>query len=68
MGGAVVVRVCPLLQTKKYRVGGVAVLDVVEGKCNIVAHILALRLFARICAGSPSYDANDPQLAPKRLR
>ncbi|KAI0318603.1 protein phosphatase methylesterase [Amylostereum chailletii] len=31
MGGAVVVRVCPLLQELKYRVGGVTVLDVVEG-------------------------------------
>ena len=31
MGGAVVVRACPLLLENKYRVGGVAVLDVVEG-------------------------------------
>ncbi|KAI0064955.1 protein phosphatase methylesterase [Artomyces pyxidatus] len=31
MGGAVVVRACPLLQELKYTVGGVAVLDVVEG-------------------------------------
>ena len=31
MGGSVVVRTCPLLLERKYRVGGVAVLDVVEG-------------------------------------
>jgi hypothetical protein len=31
MGGAVVVQTCPLLLERKYRVGGVAVLDVVEG-------------------------------------
>ncbi|KAJ7107063.1 Alpha/Beta hydrolase protein [Mycena epipterygia] len=31
MGGAVVVRACPLLLEQKYRVSGVAVLDVVEG-------------------------------------
>lgn len=31
MGGAVVVRTCPLLLECKYRVGGVSVLDVVEG-------------------------------------
>ncbi|KAI0035512.1 protein phosphatase methylesterase [Vararia minispora EC-137] len=31
MGGAVVVRACPMLQEKRYRIGGVAVLDVVEG-------------------------------------
>ncbi|TFK33423.1 protein phosphatase methylesterase [Crucibulum laeve] len=31
MGGAVVVRACPILIKEKYRVAGVAVLDVVEG-------------------------------------
>ncbi|KAF7965931.1 hypothetical protein HWV62_40935 [Athelia sp. TMB] len=31
MGGSVVTRTCPLLIDKKYHVGGVAVLDVVEG-------------------------------------
>ena len=31
MGGSVVVQACPLLQDLKYRVSGVAVLDVVEG-------------------------------------
>ncbi|KIM29753.1 hypothetical protein M408DRAFT_304699 [Serendipita vermifera MAFF 305830] len=31
MGGAACVKACPLLQEKKYSVGGVAVLDVVEG-------------------------------------
>jgi protein phosphatase methylesterase 1 len=31
MGGSVVVRACPLLIAAKYRVSGVAVLDVVEG-------------------------------------
>ncbi|KAI0050524.1 protein phosphatase methylesterase [Auriscalpium vulgare] len=31
MGGAVVVRACPLLLERKYKVGGVSVLDVVEG-------------------------------------
>ncbi|KAJ7197193.1 Alpha/Beta hydrolase protein [Mycena pura] len=31
MGGSVVVRACPLLLAQKYRVSGVAVLDVVEG-------------------------------------
>ncbi|EIM90705.1 protein phosphatase methylesterase [Stereum hirsutum FP-91666 SS1] len=31
MGGAVIVRACPRLLERKYRVGGVAVLDVVEG-------------------------------------
>jgi protein phosphatase methylesterase 1 len=31
MGGSVVVRTCPMLQERGYRVGGVVVLDVVEG-------------------------------------
>ncbi|KAG8959067.1 Protein with carboxyl methyl esterase activity [Tulasnella sp. 419] len=31
MGGTVVVRTCPKLQEKKYRISGVTVLDVVEG-------------------------------------
>ena len=31
MGGAACVKACPVLQEKKYSVGGVAVLDVVEG-------------------------------------
>ncbi|KAG8903602.1 Protein with carboxyl methyl esterase activity [Tulasnella sp. 403] len=31
MGGTVVVRACPRLQENKYRIGGVIVLDVVEG-------------------------------------
>jgi protein phosphatase methylesterase 1 len=31
MGGSVVVRTCPSLLERKYRVSGVAVLDVVEG-------------------------------------
>ncbi|KAF9048870.1 Alpha/Beta hydrolase protein [Panaeolus papilionaceus] len=31
MGGSVVVRACPLLLQKKYRIAGVSVLDVVEG-------------------------------------
>lgn len=31
MGGSVLVRACPLLLEKKYKVTGVAVLDVVEG-------------------------------------
>ncbi|KAH8834177.1 Alpha/Beta hydrolase protein [Flagelloscypha sp. PMI_526] len=31
MGGSVVTRACPLLQEKKYHVGGVAVLEAVEG-------------------------------------
>jgi len=34
MGGAACVRACPVLQEKKYSVGGVAVLDVVEGVYN----------------------------------
>ena len=39
MGGAVVVRACPLLQDRKYRVGGVVVLDVVEGTVSFLAII-----------------------------
>lgn len=31
MGGSVLVRACPMLLSKKYRITGVAVLDVVEG-------------------------------------
>ena len=31
MGGAVIVRACPRLLAGNYKVGGVAVLDVVEG-------------------------------------
>lgn len=31
MGGSAVVRSCPKLLEKKYRIAGVAVLDVVEG-------------------------------------
>jgi protein phosphatase methylesterase 1 len=31
MGGSVCVRACPILQHHKYRIAGVAVLDVVEG-------------------------------------
>ncbi|KAK1230424.1 Protein phosphatase methylesterase 1 [Marasmius sp. AFHP31] len=31
MGGSVITRACPLLLERKYKVGGVAVLDVVEG-------------------------------------
>lgn len=43
MGGSVVTRTCPLLLDKKYHVGGVAVLDVVEGgapatPCHLIAH------------------------------
>jgi hypothetical protein len=32
MGGSVVVQTCPMLLDKKYRIAGVAVLDVVEGQ------------------------------------
>lgn len=32
MGGSVVVRGCPILLEHKYSIGGVAVLDVVEGQ------------------------------------
>ncbi len=32
MGGSVVVRACPVFLDLKYRVTGVAVIDVVEGK------------------------------------
>ncbi|KAF8193448.1 Alpha/Beta hydrolase protein [Pholiota molesta] len=31
MGGSVITRSCPILQQKSYKIGGVAVLDVVEG-------------------------------------
>ncbi|KIK60208.1 hypothetical protein GYMLUDRAFT_43952 [Collybiopsis luxurians FD-317 M1] len=31
MGGSIVTRACPMLLDKKYKIGGVAVLDVVEG-------------------------------------
>jgi protein phosphatase methylesterase 1 len=31
MGGSVVTQACPTLQEAKYRIAGVAVLDVVEG-------------------------------------
>lgn len=31
MGGSVVVRTCPMLLERKYKVAGTAVLDVVEG-------------------------------------
>ncbi len=36
MGGSVLVRTCPMLLAKKYRVTGVAVLDVVEGTIRII--------------------------------
>lgn len=36
MGGSVVVRACPTLLDWKYRIGGVAVLDVVEGKSLVL--------------------------------
>lgn len=37
MGGSVVVRACPMLLERKYKIGGVAVLDVVEGENQIYA-------------------------------
>lgn len=49
MGGAVCVRACPLLQQKGYIIGGVAVLDVVEGKSS---HAWLGLLFDKRLAGS----------------
>ncbi len=31
LGGSVIVRACPILQAKKYKITGVTVIDVVEG-------------------------------------
>ncbi|KZV77251.1 protein phosphatase methylesterase [Peniophora sp. CONT] len=47
MGGAVMVRVCPLLQDLKYRVGGVAVLDVVEGSALEALPLMPMILSSR---------------------
>lgn len=52
LGGSVIVRACPLLQELKYRITGVAVLDIVEGAlnlpCDYVESHLHLRR-ARLC-------------------
>jgi len=47
MGGAVIVRACPLVQSKKYRVGGVAVLDVVEGSALEALPLMPMILSSR---------------------
>ena len=43
MGGSVLVRTCPMLLENKYRVAGVAVLDVVEGEptnaCTLISSL-----------------------------
>ena len=48
MGGSVIVHACPLLLDKKYRLTGVAVLDVVEGKSNYIRN----PFLANIISGS----------------
>lgn len=40
MGGSVITRSCPILQQKSYKIGGVAVLDVVEGTKALHLHYL----------------------------
>ena len=40
MGGSAIVRSCPKLLEKKYRIAGVAVLDVVEGVKLLDTHFL----------------------------
>ena len=40
MGGSVVVPSCSNLLEKKYRIAGVAVLDVVEGTASVIVHRL----------------------------
>jgi protein phosphatase methylesterase 1 len=42
MGGAACVKACPILQEKKYSVGGVAVLDVVEGEHRFTREFMVL--------------------------
>ena len=49
MGGSVVTRACPILLERKYKVGGVAVLDVVEGT---VRPYFTVRRVAEIHLGS----------------
>ncbi|VDB87305.1 unnamed protein product [Peniophora sp. CBMAI 1063] len=49
MGGAVMVRACPALQALGYRIGGVAVLDVVEGSA-----LEALPMMPTILAARPT--------------
>jgi hypothetical protein len=54
MGGSVVVRTCPLLLERKYRVGGVAVLDVVEGTSIFIFDHLSFDLMTMDRIGNRS--------------
>lgn len=74
------VRVCPLLQDLKYRVGGVAVLDVVEGTFPLFppsplpspTSLLPLstptNTIYRLSTRSSPFNAHDPLLPSNRLR
>jgi protein phosphatase methylesterase 1 len=43
MGGAVCTRACPQLQEVKYRIGGIVVLDVVEGTAiDALPHMMSI--------------------------
>lgn len=62
MGGTVVVRACSALQALKYRVCGVSVLDVVEGECYLLSHVVELLLtwrFSNVRRFSARSDAHD---------
>lgn len=65
MGGAVCVRACPILQEKRYKVAGVAVLDVVEGSLFHSGYEEDLKYSSRLCIRSFTYHDGPPRLATR---
>lgn len=60
LGGSVIVRACPLLQERKFRITGVTVLDVVEGMAySLYASFdtLLMKYYNRIHTRGSPYDA-----------
>jgi pimeloyl-ACP methyl ester carboxylesterase len=71
MGGSVVVRACPMLLEHKYKVAGVAVLDVVEGEFHDHSDPLYLANFPeskRFCHRSSPTHAQSPERPTGGLR
>lgn len=67
MGGTAVVHACPFLLENKYRISGVAVLDVVEGAFlpSLPSHHSH---FQRLSNGSPPTHAQASRLEARRIR
>ncbi|KAF9070588.1 Alpha/Beta hydrolase protein [Rhodocollybia butyracea] len=68
MGGSIVTRACPVLLDKKYKVGGVAVLDVVEGSAIEALPIMNSLLNARPDGFDSVEDAVEWHVSTKTIR